>query len=217
MEFSHYTLFVTKRTYSSPLRERQALETRRRIRDAARQLFEESGFATTTVAEIARRAGVSPATVYANYESKAGIVGSMLEHLEEAAGMSWRVPEMLAEDDPHRGLALFVAGNRAVFEAGHVILRAAMDSIGIPEVKALALAGDANRRRAVDMLLDRWRRAGAVRTDLSPARTAETMWLLTSVEQYLLATEVLGWSGDTYERWLRQLLEELLLVARSGD
>lgn len=200
------------RNYSSPLREQQAEETRRRIRDAARGLFEETGFAATTIAAIARRAGVSPATVYANFESKAGIVGAMLEDLEDGAGMDWRIPEMLAEEDPHKCVALFAAGNRAVFEFGHVILRAAYDAMGIPEVRALAQAGDANRRRAADTLVGRWHAAGALREGLRPKKAAETMWLLSSVEQYLLATEVLGWSGNVYEQWLGRLLADVLLA-----
>ena len=203
---------MTERSYSSPLREEQARDTRRRIRDAARQLFEESGFAATTITEIARRGGVAPATVYANFESKAGIVGSMLEELEEAAGMDWRIPQMVAEEDPHRCLVLFVAGNRAVFEQGHTVLRAAFDAMGLPEVRALALAGDANRRHAIDTLVGRWYEAGAIRPDLGLDLATETMWLLTSVEQYLLAADVLGWSGETYEQWLQRVLEELLFV-----
>jgi AcrR family transcriptional regulator len=203
---------VTLNRYSSPLREEQARETRRRIQDAARGLFEESGFAATTIIEIARRAGVSPATIYATFVSKAGIVASMLAHLEEAAGMDERIPEMVAEEDPHRGIALFVAGNRAVFEVGHVILRAAYDAMGIPEVRDLALAGDANRRVGVDNMVARWHKAGVIRPHLTRKEAAETMWLLTSVEQYLLATDVLGWSGEAYELWLRTMLTDVLLV-----
>ena len=75
----------TDRSYSSALRNTQALETRRRIRTAARRLFSEQGFTSTTIAEIAAAAGVSAATVYAAFESKAGIVVAMLEDLEEDA------------------------------------------------------------------------------------------------------------------------------------
>lgn len=200
------------KAYRSPLREEQARETRRRISDAARELFEQSGFAATTITEIARRAGVSPATVYANYDSKAGIVTSTLEGMETAAGMDWRIPEMLAEDDPHRCLALFVASNRAVFELSHVILRAAMDAAAEPEVQAFMAAGNANRRRGIDTLVARWHRARALAPGLGPKRAAETMWLLSSVEQYLLATDVLAWSGETYERWLTGALDRLLLA-----
>ena len=200
------------KSYRSPLREEQADETRRRIQQAARQLFEEVGFVRATINEIARRAGVSPATVYSNFESKAGIVRAMLDGLEEAAGMDWRIPRMIAEDDPVRSLDLFVAANRAVFELGHVILRAAYDAMGTPEVRALAAAGNANRRQATDLLVGRWHRKRALRKGLGPKQAAQTMWLLSSVEQYLLATETLGWSGTDYEQWLRQLLRQTLLA-----
>lgn len=211
MAFIRYTRVVSRKEYRSPLRERRAEETRHRILQAARERFEETGFAAATIDQIAERAGVSPATVYADFRSKAGIIAAMLEHLEERAGMDWRIPEMLEEGDPHRSLHLFVAGNRAVFESGHVVLRAAYDAIGTPEVRALMSAGDAHRRRGVDTMIERWHRAGALKSGLEPGRAAETMWLLTSVEQYLLATDVLGWSGDAYERWLRQLLDRALL------
>jgi len=203
---------VPDKSYKSPLRDQQAGETRRRIRQAARELFEEAGFVGATINEIARRAGVSPATVYSNFESKTGIVSAMLDDLEVASGMDWRIPEMIAEDDASRSLDLFVAGNRAVFEMGHVILRAAYDSLGNPEVRALAEVGDAKRRQASEFLTGRWHRNGALREGLGPKKASETMWLLSSVEQYLLATEVLGWSGNTYERWLRQMLREALLA-----
>lgn len=200
-------------SYHSPLREERADDTRRRIRDAARQLFEEVGFIAATVAEIARRAGVSQATVYATYGSKPGIVAALIDDLEERAEMGSRITEMQEEADPERVLALFAAGNRAVFERGHVILRAAYDALGLPEVAALARAGDANRRRACDAIITKIHAAGALR--LGPKVSAETMWLLSSVEQYLLATEVLGWSGARYERWLTELLQHQLL-ARSA-
>ena len=197
--------------YDSPLREQRAAETRQSIISTARRQFEDSGFERTTVNAIATGAGVSPATVYATFGSKAGIVAAMLEHLEEDADMGERIPAMLAEQDPHRGVALFAAGNRAVFEGGHGLLRAALDAIGNPEVAALAEAGDANRRRACDFLIKRWHAAGGLRDGLRPKQAAERMWLLTSVQQYLLAVDVLGWSPAAYERWLTGLLQRELL------
>jgi AcrR family transcriptional regulator len=53
-----------KRTYELKARAERQLETRRRIVDATVELHEEIGPARTTVAEIARRAGVSRLTVY---------------------------------------------------------------------------------------------------------------------------------------------------------
>jgi AcrR family transcriptional regulator len=51
-------------------RERNKAEKRRRILEAARQLFDERGFDATTTAEIARVAGVGAGTLYLYVESK---------------------------------------------------------------------------------------------------------------------------------------------------
>ena len=50
-----------------------------------------------------------------------------------------------------------------------------------------------------------------MRDGLDAELAAAQMWLLTSVEQYLLATDSLGWSADEYEAWLADLLERHLL------
>jgi AcrR family transcriptional regulator len=54
-----------RRGYNSPLREEQAARTRRRIVDAAADLFSTSGYGGTTMAEIARVAQVSVESVHA--------------------------------------------------------------------------------------------------------------------------------------------------------
>lgn len=56
-----------KRTYELKARAERQLQTRRRIVDATVELHEELGPARTTVAEIARRAGVTRLTVYNHF------------------------------------------------------------------------------------------------------------------------------------------------------
>jgi AcrR family transcriptional regulator len=56
-----------KRTYELKARAERQLQTRRRIVDATVELHEEVGPARTTVAEIARRAGVTRLTVYNHF------------------------------------------------------------------------------------------------------------------------------------------------------
>ncbi|MEI3477775.1 MAG: helix-turn-helix domain-containing protein [Bilophila sp.] len=69
----------TARKYSSPLRERQASQTRVNILEAAQRLFLERGFAKTTIEAIAQEANVSKQTVYAVFRSKNGIVAELLD------------------------------------------------------------------------------------------------------------------------------------------
>lgn len=56
-----------KRPYRQRARADRQAETRRRIAEAVAQLHEEVGPARTTIAEIARRAGVERLTVYNNF------------------------------------------------------------------------------------------------------------------------------------------------------
>src|ERR1700759_1137292 len=62
------------RRYESALRTEQAAATRRRVVDAARRLFEEHGYAATTVAAIAKEAGVASKTVYLAFETKSRVL-----------------------------------------------------------------------------------------------------------------------------------------------
>jgi AcrR family transcriptional regulator len=61
---------TVKRRYSSVRRAEQARETRLRILRAAHDLFVDEGYGRTTIAEIARAAGVAVETVYAAYRNK---------------------------------------------------------------------------------------------------------------------------------------------------
>ncbi len=201
----------TSRPYRSTLREEQAQETRLRIRKSARRLFAAQGFTGTTITQIADDAGVAPQTIYAVFGSKSAIVGEMLQDLETSADIDAWVAKMVAEGDPHRQLRIFVSMNRTLFEKGAPILRAAMAARSEPEVAALIERGDGSRRVGTTQLTQIWSRQEALREGLKPTDAAELLWLLTSVEQYLLATDGLGWSPDHYEQWLGDLLDREML------
>jgi hypothetical protein len=64
----------TRRRYSSPLRRENAEATRLRIVEAARELMLERGYAATTMADVAARAGVAVQTLYTSCPGgKAGL------------------------------------------------------------------------------------------------------------------------------------------------
>ena len=56
------------------LRETKRIATMKRIQGAAVELFSKHGFAKTTVEDIARKAGVGPATVYRLFDTKERII-----------------------------------------------------------------------------------------------------------------------------------------------
>src|SRR3954467_11162965 len=68
------------RPYEQKARAEAAAETRRRIVEATVALHEEVGPARTTVAEIARRAGVQRLTVYNHFPQDADLFGACSGH-----------------------------------------------------------------------------------------------------------------------------------------
>ena len=207
----------TTRAYRSALRERRAAETRRRIARAAGELFAEHGFAGTTVAAIARRAGVAAPTVYAAYGSKGAIVRALLTQLEtdaDAAGWSRRISD---ETDPYRKLHAFARWTTALLSSSKDAIRAARGAAGDPAIVALRDEGDRHRREGLRALVSALAGSGALPPDLSPERALDRAWLLTGVDLYLGATDGCGWTDQAYEDWLAALLQAQLLRPQGGD
>jgi len=84
------------RKYELKARAEKQAETRRRIVEATAALHEEVGPARTTVAEIARRAGVQRLTVYNNFPSETTLI--------DACGQHWM--ERNPPPDPSAALAI---------------------------------------------------------------------------------------------------------------
>jgi TetR/AcrR family transcriptional regulator, regulator of cefoperazone and chloramphenicol sensitivity len=201
----------TSRDYRSSLRDEQARETRAKIRAAARELFTKQGFAATTIADIARAAGVSQPTIYAAYESKAGVVSAMLEEMEEAADIGPRLQAVFTAPDPREALTLWVEAHCVLFDGGRDVLRAAILASEHEGVRKLMERGDSHRRDVIDALVQQWSRQHALRPVLDPTEASEQMWLLTTVEGFLNAIDRVGWTPARYQEWLTALLERELL------
>jgi AcrR family transcriptional regulator len=71
---------MASRRYEQRERAEKQAETRRRIAHATMELHEEVGPARTTVAEIARRAGVTRLTVYNNFPEEYELVAACQAH-----------------------------------------------------------------------------------------------------------------------------------------
>src|SRR5690349_6445930 len=116
------------RRYESPRRREQAAATRREILSAAQRLFERQGYAPTTMAAIAREAGVALKTVYVAFETKSGLLRALWHLL--LRGDEGDVPMgerpwfrgLLAEPDPERQVALMAENSvRVKRRAGRLL------------------------------------------------------------------------------------------------
>src|SRR5215203_4955815 len=68
-----------RRSYDASRRQSEAVERRRRVIDAAHDLFLTTGYGATSITDIARTADVSPQMIYASFGSKAGILAKLAD------------------------------------------------------------------------------------------------------------------------------------------
>ena len=200
------------RAYRSALREEQAEQTKQRIARAARRRFIESGWAGTSVRSVAADAGVSEATVYAVYGTKAGLATSLVESGEMDAGVEQVAREIeAAQGDPAAQLAAFIRFDRRLFERGGDGLRLTVE--GGRNEPALATAyeqgrtrGDASRRR----VFAAWP-SDVLRDGVTLDRALDVYAMVCSIQAFDIATRERGWSVDQVEQWWVETLTELLL------
>jgi AcrR family transcriptional regulator len=206
------------RTYDVSGRQRQAQERRRRIRDAAKELFLEHGYANTAVRDVALRAGVSEALVYAQFGSKVALLKEVYD--VTLAGDDEPVPipqrpqaqRWSQENDPTVILREYAAAVRLRQEqlAG---LRTVIDAAAAVDSEAAALAAehDAQRWHGMQMLAEILLNTGRLAPDLDGPAVAAQLWLLNSAQVYRLCTASRGWTGEQYQQWLARTWIRTLL------
>ncbi len=210
---------MEKRAYKSPLREEQARQTRERILDAALDLFASQGYSATSVAAIAREAGVVPETIYASIGSKRGILEGLIDRVAS--------PDVVG-----KVLADWTAATGDPSAQLHVIARFATAFWGRTSLLSVVLrkgTGDADiadewsrrqqgRRDVWVALLGQWPE-GTIRTGLALETAGDIAWALSSDDLFTLLVRERKWSSSQYEAWLHGALCHEILASdnASGD
>jgi AcrR family transcriptional regulator len=206
------------RTYSSTLRADQARQTRKRIVDAAAELFAEHGYAGTTVDAVATAAGVSRKTVFDSVGGKAQLMKLAYDFAivgdDEPVPLADR-PEttaMLAEPDYGKRLAMYaslvVGIDRRLSSAWRAFEGAATSD---PEAAKLYIALVQQRRKAMQEAAQMFADAGALRPDLDIEVAADLMWFYNDPSLYDKLVRQRGWSVDRFQAWLTEALQVQLL------
>jgi AcrR family transcriptional regulator len=174
-----------------------AQRNRRRVLDAAEQLFAESGNGAT-IEDIAKQAGVGVGTVCRHFPTKQALLDEVLtESFRELLGDA---DEALASEEPAAASEQFVH-RLAAHQARRRVL--AQQMAAELELPPAAVELKAAMRRSITELLERAQSAGAVRTDISPADTA---LLFAGVAQI---TAVTGADAALRDRYVAVMLDGL--------
>jgi len=190
---------------------------RQAVIEAARTLFIEGGYATTTVAAISARAEVPEPTVYRLFSSKVGILKVLLDVSiagdDEPIALPARakVAALRDEHDPHGVLAGFAAIttqiNQRTSDLYSVLSRAA-DSDA--EAADLLDSLSEQRDRGQEQIVRALRQNHKLRPGLKAREAADIVHALMSPEVYRLLVTDRGWSPETYQKWATRLLVQQL-------
>src|SRR5713226_7381528 len=199
-------------------RQARTRRTRAAVVEAARTLFLARGYAATTIEAISDHSDTPQATVYRLFSSKLGILKAVLDVSvvgdTEAVAMVDRpqVRALLSDRDPTNQVTGFAALLREVMARaapGHRILE---DAARSDEDAASLLAESARQRHEGQHRIARsLARSRALRPRLRERDAADIIHALASPEVYGLLVFDRGWSGELYEKWVREILIDQLL------
>jgi AcrR family transcriptional regulator len=192
--------------------------TRRRIIDAAAELFVADGYSGTTLERIASRADVAVQTVYFHFGNKRTV-------LKEAVGIaavgddqpvamlnrSWH-DQARDEQDPARVIAAWTAYGRGVMTRIGPIMRVVRDAATVdPDMAEQWAANQEQTASAFLVLANQLNGMDALRVPVEKA--VDILCVLSGPEMYLqLAAR--GWSPQQWEHFVLDSLTHALLRER---
>lgn len=189
--------------------------TRAAVLDAAHALIAERGFAATTMADVAERAGVTRRAVYLHFATKADLLAALFDYVSDreqlAASLQrvWRAPGPVAAlQEWARHLARF---HPRIMD---VDLAAECERSSDPDAAAHRATVIADQRAACRRLVDWLHADGALAASWTPATATDMLWALMSSALLRALLVDCGWSTSSYARQLGALL--VSTFARDG-
>jgi AcrR family transcriptional regulator len=199
-----------KRQYESARRQEQARETRLRIIAAAHDLFVAKGYGRTTMADVARTAGVAVETVYAAFRNKPALLRQVwfvgFRGDEEDVRLLYR-PEtqaMLAEPDLAtrlRAQAVFMTP--VLRRIGPLLTALRGAAAGETAAAAMLAEVDGLRLDAAEHYARLAGETGQLGVSQTECRDVLAATMDGSLFQRLVAEA--GWSDDRFAQWLGEM------------
>lgn len=194
-------------------RDIQAMETRQQIVRAARDLFAAHGYAGTSVAQIAKQAGVSVQTIYDSVGSKGAIVLALNDLIDEEGGVREIAGRMRDATEPVELIKIAVAITRSINEKCADIV-SAIYSAASTEAEMRSVRDESRRRHrdGIGRLTKRLQSMGALRTDRTVDACADVIAAMTDPQVVRTFVVEYGWSWQSWDDWTVDAITALVLA-----
>ena len=195
-------------------REEYADATWQAVVTAARELFGEAGYSRTTVQQIARRARISPATVYAQCGGKKGLLKTLMDEWTASPLVRDIIEACASAGTATEKLHALADGYLAIYEASGDIIRIVTDATVTTADAAefLAIANDRHVQALVEIVAG-IRKTGDLARGLSDEDAARIIYFHFRYEQFTLAADDFGWGDARALDWIRERVKIAILDA----
>jgi len=190
------------------LRARRRADTEVRLIEAATELFIERGYVTTTLADVAKHAGVGARTVYVRFATKAALLQRCLDvaiagdyHRVAVPDRDWFHQAMNAPTAAERIARMAKISGQLMGRTGSLIEVAQQAEAIEPEIAERSQAARSQTHQAIGGFFRKLAADGLISVE-NVDWLAETGAVLGQAETYLLLTKTTGWSIEQYESWL---------------
>ena len=175
---------MATRPYRSRSGTDRSQETRERILRAVRELLAEGAFHTSTVEQVADRAGVARATVYQHFRSRIDLIDAICETFDANPALL-EIRSIVELEDADAALDGTIAAVVRFWSSEEAIVRQLYGLTAIdPAAAELVKRQRADRRSEMDRLARNLRRAGRIAGGAGEHRAAALLMVLTSYETY---------------------------------
>ncbi len=209
-----------RRQYDSNRRQQQARQTRQTVLDEARRLFAERGYVPTTIADVARAAGVAVPTVYKVFTNKAGLLKGLFDVSvagdDEPVAIADRpqIAAIIAEPSAAAKLTMYATHLGEVMPRVAPVQLLARDAAAADPAAAEVWAQTRREMlEAMTMFAADLLRTGQLRPDLTADDVRDLLWTFHSPEVFELLVLERGWAPERYARFLSDGLVATIVAA----
>jgi AcrR family transcriptional regulator len=208
------------RRYDSTRRQARAAASRRRVVEAAHDLFVEHGYSATSIAAIAKAADVSTPTVYAGFAGKADLLKQAIDFaiagdlepvaLRDRPTAAWVFGATSAKELLGRYAVLMGEVGERAAPIYDVLVRAADVEV---ELADLLAEMELQRLRAATRVAKTVRDLGGLPRGRNVTWARDVIWVCNAPENYTMFVTRRGWSTRRYVEWATTSLVRLVLEA----
>jgi AcrR family transcriptional regulator len=201
-----------KRRYVSEVRDRAADATRTRVLTAAKSLFTRSGIDRVTIAQIAAKADVAVATIYALYKSKEGILRELMSSALFGSRFHAARDRLEHEKDAVKLLSLSAHVARAIYdsESSELGLMRGISAFS-PALQKMEQEFEQMRFQMQEARVKLLFAQSKAKKGLTIENARRLLWMYTSRDVYRMLVQEGAWSPDEYQKWLADTLISALV------